>query len=134
MIASNALIAIIGSDPIESLEENPGIKWTLSSLDPGHRYYKEFYVSRLITRKKESLCHLFGPYEDIEIAKLKSGWPKPKTEVEDLWDLVRLLKDKMEVLGVIIPTQEGSHYREISVGAHREIIDRINDLRIKWKK
>jgi len=66
----------------------------------------------------------WGPFDTEEEAMRVSGMPRPKTEAEELWELVDLLSGKItEYVGGYIP-----HFTK------ENALTKIAELKTKWKK
>lgn len=60
-------------------------EWNMS-LDHRNRWW-------VTHRPSESQWHVYGPYESKEEAAEESGMPKPKTELEEVWELAAELNN-----------------------------------------
>ena len=78
-------------------------------------------------RPSESQWHMYGPYDSKEEAIEESGMPKPKTELEELWEVAGKMSDALSFAKIM--TLHSEVYGKVG-GA---IID-FNELARKYKK
>lgn len=103
----------------EKVEDERGT-WVAWADKRDHYGTPDWYVQL----QQERIKTIWGPYDTEEQAMQVSGFPKPKTEVEELWELVE------ELWGLILQ-HFGGH---IPYHTEDHVVKRVDELRDKWKK
>jgi hypothetical protein len=107
--------------------EHDGWEWTLfGGMDVMGRMMP-WHVQKKKVGGKYMEC--YGPYDTHEEAKKAANFPKPKTEVEELWEVL----DRVDLM---LRHYEIRHYETgylISTSDLKRVLDEIKAARKKWK-
>lgn len=79
-------------------------------------------------RPSESQWHIYGPYGSMEEAFEESGMPKPKTELEEVWEVAKELRGIARMAIDRLSIHENLYYGAIHAR------DRFDNLSYKYGK